>query len=350
MKSFTVVFLVLLLVFAGCVGEKTKPVQPETKQDTPEIQKETRAYYLGIVPTPQLTPEIDIVGAYEEAGQICEVVEVWPSPSGIGAHDSLAKSQTITGVRVYGLKPIVNMHFFTFEQADGEGLKMMVNAPEGYEKDLTNAEFREEYIENAKKIAEQFKPEYFSLGNEVNSYYLLYPEDFDNFVSLYKEAYDEVKKVSPDTKVFVVFSQNQMEETDGWEVIDKFGNKLDLLVFTTYPWKFYDTPEEIPENYYAKLEAYTTKPIAFTEIGWPSTSDTGTSEKEQADYLRKFRELTKEMNLEFVNWLFLHETEISGITASVSDPTVGTIALKKSDGTEKEVYSVWVDLKNMEKE
>jgi len=344
-------FLVFLLLSAGCVGsEESAAPSVEPESEPPEMQKETRGYYIGIVPTPKTVLGIDMIGAYEEAGEICEVVEVWPSPSGIGSYDALVKSQTVTGVRVYGLKPIVNMHFYTFEQVPGEGLKMTINAPEGYEKNLSNSEFREAYIKNAKNIAEEFHPEYLSLGNEVNSYYTTYPEDFDNFVSLYKKAHDEVKKVSPETKVFVIFSQNQMEETDSWEIIDKFDDKLDLLVFTTYPWKFYETPEEIPDNYYTKLESYSSKPVAFTEIGWPSDESVGASEKEQADYLRRFKEITKNMNVEFVNWLFLHETEISGVTASVSDPAVGTIALKKSDGTEKEVYPVWVEIKNMEKE
>ena len=329
------------MLFAGCVGEEQpeEPVQPEVPEEP-----ETSKYYFGIVPTPKTTPATDLTGAYEETGEICDIVEIWPEPSTIGAYDSLKRSRVITGSRVYGLKVILNMNFYTFEQVPGEGLKIVVNSPQGYEKNLSDPEFREAYVNDAKKIAEEFQPEYFSLGNEVSAYYMAYPEDFDNFVSLYNEAYDEIKEVSPNTKIFVVFSQNQMEETDSWEIINEF--KLDLLVFTTYPWKFYDTPEEIPDNYYSKLETYSTKPIAFTEIGWPSDSSVDASEKEQADYLRRFDELTEDMDIEFVNWLFLHETEISGTMASISDSATGTIALKKSDGTEKEVYSVWTNLKN----
>ena len=346
MRVLLLIFLTLFFLFSGCINEEQE-IPEEEEQETP---KETRSYYLGIVPTPKTTPEIDITGAYEETGEICEIVEIWVEPSTIGAYDSLVRNQAITGARVYSLKVIVNMNFYTIEEVPGEGLQVVVNAPTGYEKNLSNPEFREAYISDAKKIAEEFHPEYFSLGNEVTAYYITYPEDFDNFVSLYNEAYDEIKSVSPETKVFVVFSQNQMEGTETWNIIDKFGDKLDLLVFTTYPWKFYDKPEDIPDDYYSKLETYTTKPVAFTEIGWPSDTDAGSSEKEQAEYLLRFVELTNGTNVEFINWLFLHETEISGTMASISDPATGTIALKKSDGTLKEVYYIWLDLKNLEKD
>lgn len=331
----------IILLSAGCIIDNGDDL-PE-QEETPAPAED--GYYLGITPTPRTVPETDLAGAYEETGKICDVVEVWPSPSGIGSYSSLVGSRTITGIRVYGLKPIINMQFYTFEKIPGEGLKMIVDAPAGYEKNLSNPGFREAYMENAKNIAEEFHPEYLSLGNEVTAYYMTYPDDFDNFVSLYLKAYDEVKKVSPDTKVFVVFSQNQIEETDSWEIINKFGNQLDLLAFTTYPWKFYDNPEEIPEDYYTKLRTYSSKPIAFTEIGWPSAESANSSEKEQADYLKRFVELTDSMNIEFVNWLFLHEVEMSGTTLHVSDRATETIALKKSDGTEKEVYYVWTNMK-----
>ena len=49
-----------------------------------------------------------------------------------------------------------------------------------------------------------------------------------------------------------------------------------------------------------------------------------------------------------VNSLFLHEVELEGIDKSVFSPESTTIALKKADGTRKEIYDVWLDLKAME--
>jgi hypothetical protein len=57
--------------------------------------------------------------------------------------------------------------------------------------------------------------------------------------------------------------------------------------------------------------------------------------------------MIKGNNVEMVNWLFLHEIEFSGIGKSVFDPETQTIALKKADGTRKEIYKVWLNLNEM---
>ena len=55
-----------------------------------------------------------------------------------------------------------------------------------------------------------------------------------------------------------------------------------------------------------------------------------------------------DIDVEMVNWLFLHEMEFTGIGASVFSPESATIALKNADGTRKEIYDVWLDLKALE--
>ena len=103
-----------------------------------------------------------------------------------------------------------------------------------------------------------------------------------------------------------------------------------------------DRPGEIEGDYYYKMNQYITKPVTFTEIGWAG------DETEQTEYLIKFLELTKDVDKEMVNWLFLHEIELKGIGKSVFSPESTTIALKKADGSKKEIYDVWLDLKEIE--
>jgi len=109
----------------------------------------------------------------------------------------------------------------------------------------------------------------------------------------------------------------------------------------------YSTPDSIPSGYYSQLKQYVTKPIAFTEIGWSSAGANG--EKLQAEFLLKFLQLTKGLELAMVNWLFLHETTLSGIPAYIANPDVATIALKKADDSEKEIYGLWVELKKIKR-
>jgi hypothetical protein len=81
----------------------------------------------------------------------------------------------------------------------------------------------------------------------------------------------------------------EIEETEShWDVIDRF--KTDLVAFTTYPGLYYRNPSDIPEDHYAKIKNYTTKPIAFTEIGWHSAaSPTSLESSEQERAQNSFR-------------------------------------------------------------
>ncbi len=315
-------------------------------------QAGSRTFYMGIVPTPKSIPNTtfdDIVAAYSEAGDISEISMVWVEPSGIGEYEKLKQGRVIEAVRVYGLKPVVTLNFATIKEVPGEGLRYVVDAPAGVNANLSDPGFRARWVEEARNIATDFKPEYFSLGNEINDYFYLHPEELDAYVGMYDEAYAAVKEVSPNTKVFVVFSLNHMRENEQYAMVERFNGRSDLIGFTTYPWEGYGDPEDIPADYYSKLEEYTDKPIAFTEIGWPSSgaSGTGNGEAEQARFLTRFVELTGGMDVEMVNWLFLHEVEVGGIAGAVSSPEVGTIALKRADGSRKEVYAEWVALHNM---
>ena len=270
---------------------------------------------------------------------------VWSSSQGIGQHDLLVKSKVVTGLRVYELKPFLTLGFATIEHIPGEGLRYVVDAPQGVNACLSDPEFKRLWVEEAEKMASEFRPDYLSLGNEVNDYFHFHPEDLEDYLTLVGSAYSAIKRASPNTKVLVVFSLDHLIENGQLPMIGPFNEEVDLIGFTTYPWKRYDTPEDIPDNYYSRLTANISKPIAFTEIGWPSSD----SEDEQARFLSRFLELTKRMNIEMVNWLFLHDTKLSGIASLISEPETTTISLKTAGGGEKQVYHIWQSLKILNK-
>ncbi|NIO19890.1 MAG: hypothetical protein GTN76_03910 [Candidatus Aenigmarchaeota archaeon] len=332
--------LVLLVLISGCTGGK-----PPVKHSSYDIPITSRSFYIGVVPTPKSDPETtfdDINDAYKEAGELGEVTMIWTGEN-IGQAEKLKQNKVVTAVRVYGLKPVLTLSFATIKEVPGSGLKYVVDAPDGVNADLSDTEFRNLWVSEARDIAKEFKPEYLSLGNEINDYFYLNPEYLDSYLSLYDNAYPEIKKVSPNTKVLVVFSFTHLIDNDQWDFFEKFNDRADIIGLTTYPWKHFETPEEITSDYYKQIQTYTNKPIAFTEIGW-------TTENEQAEFLVRFLELTKGMDIEMVNWLFLHEMELTGIVASVSDPETGKISLKKKDGTKREIYNLWLDLKGVKYE
>ncbi|MEM2934695.1 MAG: glycosyl hydrolase 53 family protein [Methanocellales archaeon] len=345
-KSLILIAIIVSIFISGCI----KSIESNSNSNKYSLPISQRNFYLGLVPTPKNWPNssfADIAAAYEETGRIAEVSMIWVEKQGIGEFELLKKNNVINGARVHKLRPVITLNFAAIKQGVA-GLAYVIDAPEGIASDLSDYEFRSKWIKEAKDIAREFKPEYFSLGNEINDYFYLHPRELNDYLSLFDEAKKEIKSVSPETKVFVVFSYNHLIENNQWELLEKFDSRVDIVGLTSYPWKQYQTPQEIPEDYYSRVKQHTSKPIAFTEIGWISSPPA--SEKQQSEFLMKFLELTKGLKIEMINWLFLHEIQLTGTIGKISDPKTGTIALKRSDGTEKDSYNLWLALKKLRKQ
>jgi hypothetical protein len=343
------------MLLSGCAGlDGSAGGTPRPGQDSPNLTDSqegievemSRGFYLGITPSPKTEPKTsfdDILDAYQEASELGEVVMVWTNPSGIGLHGSLEKSRTIEGVRAYGLMPVVSLTFYRFEKVQGEGLKIVIDYENQSGEGLSDQRFREAWIREAKMIAADFEPEYLALGNEANSYLSKNPDEVDEFESLLQEAYSNVKEESPGTKVMTVLAYNQIVENDDYGLIARLDDEVDIIGLTTYPWQRFDSPEDMPDDYYSRIRNYTKKPLAFTEIGWASES-----EDEQAEFIHRFIELNQGNNLEMANWLFLHEMQVTGSMEGIARDETGTIALKYANGTKKEAYHAWDKIGNLE--
>jgi hypothetical protein len=210
------------------------------------------------------------------------------------------------------LRQIFNLHFWNLFREPGRGLVLKLVVPPDCPPSTTlaNDEFRRRWVAEATRIAAAFKPAYFSLGNEIDSFYHYddaKKSDFDNYATLVAESYDAIKRVSPHTKVMVVFRYVEMTAKHGYHLIDKFDKeKIDVFGFTSYP--RFPSVADIPADYYAPITERTGDvPVAFTEIGWETKpADPGARER-QAEFLLWFLRETKGMDLEMVVWPFLHD-------------------------------------------
>ncbi len=217
---------------------------------------------------------------------------------------------------------------------------------------LTDPEQREKAIRAAVNVAEKYHPPYLALGVEVNGYYTENPSDYSNYLSLYLESYNAVKRVSPDTLVFPIFQYERLrggvfflgdnQDQSQWHLIEQFNDQLDLIGLTTYPFLLYDDPAELPANYYTEITKHASKPIAFTEMGWPSDplsvapdNPHGGSEEEQASFVQRFFELTKDLNLELVMWSFPNDIDPNSNQAFTS------VSLRYNDGRKKPALAIW---------
>lgn len=115
-------------------------------------------------------------------------------------------------------------------------------------------------------------------------------------------------------------------------------NRIDALGFTSYPYFEYDTPSEIPGNYYNEIAKYWDGPVIFTEVGWlggQSPPYPG-GETDQAKFISQFFNLSENLELRYVTWLFLHDWDGQDNLSAFR-----FIGLRKNDGTPRLADAAW---------
>ncbi len=342
--------LLLSLALAACGGGG-----PEENADKPLSAGPAREFRMGFSSLPpELTEE-----RYEEifalAGEFGDLILIHRTPPWEEfLPDGTISDDTIRTTEVE--RALVEENdlalFLAIDPTDGAaGRSRLAGLPEelmgsGFD----DPDVRAAFLAYAKYVALNYQPEYLALGVEMNMYYQHEPDDFDSFVSLYFEAYDAVKEVSPDTLVFPTF---QMEELQSllptgeihppqWHLFRRFEPKLDLLAISTYPSFAFETPADIPPDYYEQLRSYTDRPIVIAEMGYSSAPcregiNDGT-EGEQRDFLLQVLLRAEAMEMPFVVWFAGWDP------AFATDPPLDLfqhIGLIRADGSKKPSWFVW---------
>lgn len=321
--------LVGVVAISGCMN----------KQPTEQTPEQPSGTLKGVGLSPKSFQQADFTDFFEKAKQTGKIV------SWAGDWNELSNTQNGSPTVVaslastYGYIPLIEAQFFT--QSNGSLLRPLDNAT------------KQIYKNSAVAFAEKYKPKYLAFGIEVNILYEKSLPDFDNFAQFYSEVYDAVKAASSDTKVFIIFQLEKMKGLDGglfggtndatksqWSILDRFP-KSDIIAFTTYPGLIYKDPSDIPVDYYSEIKSHTTKPIAFTEIGWHSdASPTGweSSDVEQATFVAIFFNITRDLNRELVIWSFMYDPD-------TFEPFKSMGLRYRSDGTAKPAWDEWLNAK-----
>lgn len=349
--KYKIVSFILIFLFAVASGVNATVVKT-AKCEGVSLPITSRSFLIGVTPTFKLNGTLEEI--YGTAGSVADVMNLWfVNVPWYNTTEHLKKLETqglLWLINSSGLTPIFQLNFWTIK--DG---KVVLQVPPYMNSTTTNLgtpQLRQLWIEQAVNISRDYHPKYFCIGNEVDTYYWnCSQDDFDNYVSLVRETYDGIKAVSPYTRVFVVFRLDTIDSYNGWFLIEKFAkNKIDLFGFTSYPYMlgypgpaWYENPNDMPSTYYTRIMNYTgDKPIAFSEIGWTSSARLrGGSEQEQVEFLLWFLEHTKNMPLEIVSWLCLHDLRTVEEEASSNAKPNDFAGLRYKNGTEKAVWSYW---------
>jgi hypothetical protein len=322
-----------------------------TPIDSPQIPD--RGFFKGFATILPSNENFD--DAYEKASEYAEFVNIWVGSPDVGYWNLAEYLSGWWGnkfvddlVRGNEMFPIINLSFI---DKDPETGLLILKVPGDKEyTNLSDSDFRNAYKKGALDAIKASKPLYLSVGNEVNRWYEQYgvedndPNGFQHFVSLYEEIYDAVKELSPETIVFCIFSREIVDENReaDLKVLEMFNpDKLDVLVFTTYPFALAEINSvfDIPDDYYSRALdriGVTDKPFGFTELCW-STLEYFGGEPAQAKFLTQAAgRLTTEqgVNLHLFGWFCLIDID--------NDPN--RTGLITQDGREKAAYQVWKGL------
>ncbi len=210
-------------------------------------------------------------------------------------------------------------------------------------------ELIDQYAQDAADFAKQNPLSYFGMGVEINNLKKDDPSGYADFVKLFNKAADAIKEQSPSTKLFTVF---QLERTKGlngglfggtndanantWSLVDDFA-KADVIGFTSYPYLIYKTPDEVPVDYYTDISKHVTKPVIFTEIGWPSDLEAAGWDSTpvlQAKFVDAFFDLTEPLDPQLVIWPFAYNPP--------TNHPFSSIGLSEVNGQHKPAWDRWV--------
>ncbi len=344
MTFFSILIITVIIVSILTSNPQNNEQETIYPADSPQIP--SRGFYMGVLPIPRDGQSFE--EAYSQAAEYSEFSPVWgrPTPFYDLAEDlsgSWGKTFLEQNIRGNGMFPIIHVSFI------GQDLTL-VTPPSMENGTLIDGKWREAYKKAVIDVVKSSRPLYLSIGNEVNRWYEKYgveednPNGFQHYVSLYEEIYDAVKELSPETKVFCTFAReivSKNREAD-LSVLSMFNpEKMDLLVFTSYPYSVQgiNRPSDIPNDYYSKALIYMPdKPVGFSELGWPSMDAFG-GEQAQADFIAQVvGRLTREqgINLYLFGWAWLHDLNEND-----------SIGLIKRNGTEKLAYEVWKNISEL---
>lgn len=307
-----------------------------------------RQFKLGVGPIPQNFPgsdSTDFINMYDNVSQVAELMAVqgdWRDSAATSGQIPAGLNAFLFFKDTYNYDPVPAISFF-----QGEAIANL-DMPDNPTNDWTNTDAITQYEQVALDIIQTYNVNYMGLGIEVNTYWQYDPADFNRFITAYQQMYANIKAIHPNVKIFVSF---QLEKMKGigtfsgppfeahWNLIDLFGDTLDVIAFTTYPGIEYASVANIPEDYYLEIRKYTNKPILFTEIGWATTMG---GEQAQDDFTLKFFRISEGLNKEIVTWAFMHD-----LLATPPPGPLNGIGLRNNDGTAKLVWPRWQTLKTI---
>lgn len=361
-------FLALLGPMIVTLAYGISQQQPNPVRQTASFDRGRTLY--GFFPS---SPEVTIQSVLDTYGALSEHADAILLQKAIPWEDFVrgteAKGEAVTD--------IYNHHLI----AQQNGLKVILvvdplnpldrrefqNLPADWEASFGNPQVRTAFTNYTLRILRDFRPRYLGLASEINTYADAHPDDFPNFLSLYESIYRQVKAEAPDTRVFVTFQWEVLNNLVGaanrgipytinWHQVESFEPNLDLWAISSYPFIVFKSGAEIPNDYYTPLLSRTEKPVAVAEGGYPSepVGPFSGAPQDQLDYLHSIHTQIGGLRLAFWIYLLINDFDLDSYVKHISQIGMhgdiemlgwfSTMGLTALDRTPKPALQYWDSL------
>ena len=359
---------ILLLVTLAC-NQAAQPGILPTLANDPFSSGQT---VYGFFPSPPEPSTQSILDTYKTMGQHADVVLLQQAiPWTDFVKGSEVSSQAITDIHNQYLLAHQNglEVIFVVDPLNGLNRREFANLPSGWKASFNNPQVRTAFTNFTLRILHEFHPRYLGLASEINTYQDTHPDDYPNYLSLYRSVYEQVKAESPDTQVFVTFQWEELNNLiqvvgggkkpyqTNWDQVEAFEPELDVWAISSYPFITFPHGADIPVDYYSPLLGRTQKPLAVAEGGFPS-QDNGVvkgTPQDQVDYLKAIH---AQIGSRLAFWIYLLINDFN--LASYSPIMIlqghggdiatlrwfAVIGLSQTDRTPKPALGVWDQFRN----
>lgn len=289
--------VLLLLCSGGCDSGPSEPPPPDGKP---------RSYRMGwFVNAPRATDEA-VLATIDSMANVADVALLQEPPpwerllDGTSVDEIAAeKAQVADYLRTQGMEVA-----YLADPLDGLDRTSEPAALVGAGRSILEPEIRALHEEWVRAVVRDVQPRWMGLASEINT--LAQHGDstlYTTLVEVINGLAPDVRQIAPNTEVFVSF---QVEDAwglfgpsavdDPFTLVDDFD--VDFLGLSSYAVFAFDTPADVPENYFRRFQAATDLPLGMVEGGWSSASTpwADADPAEQRQYFERYEALLDEVS------------------------------------------------------
>jgi len=202
-----------------------------------------------------------------------------------------------------------------------DGLNRSAEAPElvAMGRSITEPAVQQLYRQYARAVVQRLQPEYLGLAAETNLIRVAAPAPiYGAIVTMVNAAADELQALGTGTKLYISVQVETawggLQGTNQFEGVERDFEDfpfIEALGLSSYPYLGgWTDPDQLPDDYYARLRGSRTIPLLVVEGGWASESAPGftSSPALQADYFRRQAALAESSGL--IRWFQLTFTDL----------------------------------------